>query len=866
MKHSKPLRFFALFLGIVLLLTPLSFVTASVEDNMPLRYSFVDDFSLQTQGPVWYYQSVDRNLNNYINLAAVSPNGRWRQQALDDSWAGGAIAPNLITPANEDWMSSAITFVAPRSGFVKISAKEPLSFPAYSPWFADDGVKLQVRKNSEQVWPVSHPYDSDWKRLTGAENYDFPPFGLQVEAGDQIHFLVNMLGQTGVFSFFGFNFEIEILAWDPVVEYVDAALSEYTLSLYPGAVHKLTSTAANAVWTSDNPNVAKVDQNGVVTAISEGSAIIAAEGAQCAVTVSKPSIWSSPVSAVSIGEHTLRASVGVMNKSAVPYAPSVIFALYDGINGKMRDVKTISDISITSENSEIFTTDFNIAGVTDPVIKSFVWDDGQIPLQEASTFEYTPWQEYVSAIESSLDNSNTTALEEGVSQTYRIYSRTTFDYEDLQTWRFWYSNVRDSSQGNGQFHNEDEVGTSWEITSAYLSDGGEGLPDGSIVEGSSVPITFRGKTGKQVTPNEQFWTDPVDFDLPEGHYLCFTWTVTGAPGGSVIPMSNESRLHTFSRIGDYASQLGGEGFEKSTQGQAVVPNLFGVKKNVTKRIDFLGDSITQGTGTSMGNENTWVGMVARDFGPDTAVWNHGLGWARIYNAASDGAWLSKVKRSDEVVINLGVNDCNLWRTAEEWHLNFKKIVKAIRTANPDVIITVMTPLPFDYYETALVEWRKIRALLLTDTPEGVDYVFDTLSTVGRPAPYDGQVIPSYKTAPTDSHPSDIGAAVIGKAFLAWYAERDNPTPLTVKAENTSVQTGLTKVLTATVTNAGAPEKETVTWSIVDRIDALDSSITPEGLLTAGSGAGTVFVKATSMVDDNKSALAAVTIVDTAEVN
>ena len=82
-----------------------------------------------------------------------------------------------------------------------------------------------------------------------------------------------------------------------IVPVVTVSLSSTSLKLYDGDTYQLTATVKpkdatdkTVVWSSDMPSVAKVDQTGLVTGISAGTATISASAggkvAECTVTVS----------------------------------------------------------------------------------------------------------------------------------------------------------------------------------------------------------------------------------------------------------------------------------------------------------------------------------------------------------------------------------------------------------------------------------------------------------------------------------------------------------------------------------------------------------------------------------------------------
>lgn len=116
---------------------------------------------------------------------------------------------------------------------------------------------------------------------------------------------------------------------------------------------------------------------------------------------------------------------------------------------------------------------------------------------------------------------------EPFTHTFRTYIR--LRENGSLTLKFWHSNSVDSTWDLGQDANGSEPGGEWSIEAAYVSDGGS-VPDGAVTAGTSVPLTFAGSRTKQVEAGETFWSDEASLELPEGHYLAFTWTIkTSSP-------------------------------------------------------------------------------------------------------------------------------------------------------------------------------------------------------------------------------------------------------------------------------------------------------------------------------------------------
>lgn len=266
--------------------------------------------------------------------------------------------------------------------------------------------------------------------------------------------------------------------------------------------------------------------------------------------------------------------------------------------------------------------------------------------------------------------------QEPFTHTFRTYIR--LRENGTLKLKFWHSNAVDSTWDQGQEAVGSEPGGDWVIETAYIADG-ETEPDGTIAENTQHALTFEGKASKTVAAGECFWSDETSIVLPEGHYLAFTWTIKTLTAGKSIPFNVEGMLvSAYDAPGNLAAQQSADGFTASDN-LLVLPSFIGYKKSVTKKLVFLGDSITQGVRTLKDEYEYWVARIADGLGTDIGVWNLGSGWARAYDVAADGPWLNKTKQSDEVMIVLGVNDIDIGcRSADELLGDLQTIISKIK--------------------------------------------------------------------------------------------------------------------------------------------------------------------------------------------
>lgn len=358
---------------------------------------------------------------------------------------------------------------------------------------------------------------------------------------------------------------------------------------------------------------------------------------------------------------------------------------------------------------------------------------------------------------------------EPFTHTYRTYVR--LRENGGLTLKFWHSNSVDSTWDMGQEASGSEPGGEWSIEAAYIADGGL-VPDGTVAPGSQVPVTFSGACSKAVASGECFWSDEASLNLPEGHYLAFTWTIRTASPGKSFPFNVEGILvSAYDADGNLAGQESADSYSESDK-LLVMPSYIGYKKQVAKKLVFLGDSITQGVRTEKDAYSYWAARIAEGLGTDYGLWNIGSGWGRAYDATADGAWLNKAKQGDEVLIVLGVNDLDIGkRSADELLGDLTNIIGKIKEANKNAEIILSAVPPFNFEAEREAFWRKVNETIRTNPPAGVNRVFDIAAVLSVPAPADHRIRPEYMSNEFDPHPNGTAGKAVADAFLAWYGEK-----------------------------------------------------------------------------------------------
>lgn len=205
---------------------------------------------------------------------------------------------------------------------------------------------------------------------------------------------------------------------------------------------------------------------------------------------------------------------------------------------------------------------------------------------------------------------------------------------------------------------------------------------------------------------------------------------------------------------------------KLSESCTVLPHLIAYEKPVLKKLCFLSDSITQGVRTKVDMHEYWVSKKADGLGSDYGVWNIGSGWARAYDAASDGGWLFKTKQNDEIILCLGVNDIGTAnRNYDQLLGDLTTIVRKLKENNPHCRIILFTVPTFNFIGEQEKAWRAINNTIRNNPPAGVDRVFDIAEVLSLPAPYNNMLKPEFMSGIDDPHPNGLAGTAVAEAFL-----------------------------------------------------------------------------------------------------
>ena len=260
-----------------------------------------------------------------------------------------------------------------------------------------------------------------------------------------------------------------------------------------------------------------------------------------------------------------------------------------------------------------------------------------------------------------------------------------------------------------------------------------------------ITVTFDGKTEKAVSGAEPFFTDPITLNARGGEFLSYEITFTGVR----VPAHYEVNL--FTTIEPAVKT------DTEECGRIPLPLMIGSDRKVSRKIGFLGDSITQGIGTPYDSYEHWVAEIANHLPDEWSVWDLGIGFARGQDAASDMGWLARAKQCDVVNVCFGVNDLFQGRTAAQIKADLKTIITKLKEAGCRVILFSVPP--FNFEDELLAAWRDINEEILHGAlGKLADKTFEFGKGTVRPAPEDNYCL-------YGSHPNSEGCYIIAHHYL-----------------------------------------------------------------------------------------------------
>lgn len=308
----------------------------------------------------------------------------------------------------------------------------------------------------------------------------------------------------------------------------------------------------------------------------------------------------------------------------------------------------------------------------------------------------------------------------------------------------------------------------FEAVQVGVSAGGAGL-----VPGSNVQATFSGARSVTVPAGARVLSDPVDVDVTARSTLAVSVLAGGDPGAVTGHRLAQTTSYV-SEPGDATTDVTGAAYTGTTASWFWVDSLV-VDAPAEGTVVALGDSITDGNGSTPGSDARWPDqlagrLVATSGAPGLAVANQGISGNRLL---ADGTGTSALARLDRdvlavpgvrtVVVLEGINDIGSGSvsSADELVAGYRQIIARAHAADVCVVLGTLTPFEGARYFTPEGDALRAQANEWIRTSGEADAVVDFDAAVRDPgAPQ--RLLPAYD--PGDHlHLNDAGYRAMAAA-------------------------------------------------------------------------------------------------------
>ncbi|MFP3713814.1 SGNH/GDSL hydrolase family protein [Puerhibacterium sp. TATVAM-FAB25] len=225
----------------------------------------------------------------------------------------------------------------------------------------------------------------------------------------------------------------------------------------------------------------------------------------------------------------------------------------------------------------------------------------------------------------------------------------------------------------------------------------------ALAPGSDAQVTFSGARSVTVPPGSRVLSDPVDLAVTAGSTLAVSVLAAGDPGAVTGHRLAQTTSYV-SEPGDATTDVTGAAYTGTTASWFWVDSLV-VDAPAEGTVVALGDSITDGNGSTPGTDSRWPDQLAERLGttpgaPDLAVANQGISGNRLL---ADGTGTSALARLDRdvlavpgvrtVVVLEGINDIGsgLVTDADALVAGYRQVIARAHAAGVCVVLGTLTP-------------------------------------------------------------------------------------------------------------------------------------------------------------------------------
>ncbi|MDA2803090.1 SGNH/GDSL hydrolase family protein [Nocardiopsis suaedae] len=311
--------------------------------------------------------------------------------------------------------------------------------------------------------------------------------------------------------------------------------------------------------------------------------------------------------------------------------------------------------------------------------------------------------------------------------------------------------------------------------------------EGAAADGAPVPVTFGGERSTTLPAGGQASSDPIAFDVPAGARLAVSVHLPGRVEAAPV--------HTANTGDNYAAEPGSGDLTGTASGAPFTrridswPFLTGVDvPGNTGSVVALGDSITDGVGTTPGTDRRWPDVLSdrlRDQRgvPRYGVLNQGISANRVVTdryggdgVSSDTGGVAAVNRLDRdvfaqtgartVIVFQGVNDVRAGTAPEELADGLEEVAERARSHGLRVVAATIAPCKgwSDCTEEVDRDRRRVNAFIREGAGEDgpFDAVLDFDAVLRDPAD-PARLLPEYDSG-DHLHPGDAGLRAVAESI------------------------------------------------------------------------------------------------------
>ena len=312
-----------------------------------------------------------------------------------------------------------------------------------------------------------------------------------------------------------------------------------------------------------------------------------------------------------------------------------------------------------------------------------------------------------------------------------------------------------------------------------------GRPD--IAAGSLRPLTFGGSKSVILLPGAPAVSDPVELNVaPLSDVAVSLYLPAATELGTVHQVGLQTAFA--SAAGDFTASSEFPAVDKFAN-RFFLTGIMVEPGAPARAIVTFGDSITDGTNSTVDTNSRWPDVLARrlkDAGASVAVLNQGISGNRVL---SDGAGISALARFERdvlgqpavshVVIFLGINDIGfpgtaietngIVRTADEIIAGYKQLIERAHLRSIKVIGSPLTPFedalaggPNRGYFTPEKEAKRQAVNTWIRTSGAFDGIIDFERVIADPA-HPASIAAAYDSG-DHLHPNDAGYRAMGESI------------------------------------------------------------------------------------------------------